>query len=275
VVGVCSVAGVIDVERNPSQTSGVSQMLKQCAFALTALMVCATARADNVTMTEPPLDPAVKAQLDELLAKQDWNGLGVAWMPQNNPDFFRKSMDWLKTQVDAGGPYFLALLFSRDLWMAGNSLADTNLHDTSAMMLLYTMALVRIDGLACADASAPSHRFEQSLQIRADTWRYLRSLSPNRRETLISIAVGLENHTATLREPHDELLCRGGLAEIQASQAAGLAKEVPSPPNVYGRTVNVTAPPGFKPSYLPDTDYKAKQDEARASLHEWLGKLAE
>lgn len=164
---------------------------------------------------EPSLDAATVAVLDPLLEKKDWLGLRKAVQKFGDKDAFSASMDWLKVHTDTGASFIVPLLYSENLWLVGNAAQVQGLKAQAAFMVWYVVALIRMDGLACGDATAPTKRLEQVIAGPAGAaLRYSASLEPGMRAKMIQLAVGLEAETATRRAPQDEALLSGRLRGI-------------------------------------------------------------
>jgi hypothetical protein len=224
---------------------------------------------------EPTLDSSTAALLDPLLEKRDWLGIRKAVQRVDDPTAFSHGLNWLKVHTDTGAPFVVPLLYSENLWIAGDTSKVDGLQAQAALMALYTVALIRMDGLACGDTTAPSRRFDQLLNGPAGlALRYAAKLEPEKQAQMIKLAVGLEAATASRRPAEDETLCRGGMEELKAGMDANnLGKPHPEPGHI-GNVVAVTPPPDFKPSYRPQGEYEKQRTALRgAELYDYLWKL--
>jgi hypothetical protein len=214
-------------------------------------------------------------QLNTLLAARNWNGLQLAFSRPRDAVTYVRGLDWLKAKIFAGdGGLLLALIYARDLWLLGESAKRDELRGTAALMALYASELIWIDGAKCEDRSAPGHRLDQLITGRADTLRFLKTEPAELKQKIVDAAIALERRTAPFRRD-DELICRGGLAEISAGLERGTRHELPPQPGYIGKTVGVEAPPGFVPKFLPAAVYKPAQDKARAEVRASLLRFIE
>ncbi|MBN9553259.1 MAG: hypothetical protein J0H61_01070 [Alphaproteobacteria bacterium] len=226
------------------------------------------AQAQPSPFREAEDNPVVDARLDPLLAAHDWRGLSLTL--GGTPTDLKTTageMDWLKRKVDTGGNFLLAYLYARDLWML--SLADPQflkLRKNAGFMALYAVDLIAVDGTACEDRTAPAHRLDQMREQLAPIFQDVQTLSKDEKVVLVMGVAAMEHLTAPRREPHDDAVCRGGMAEIQAGLAANNVSPPEQLPNRIGRTVTVTAPPEWKPSFRSDEDYKPEQKKTATAM---------
>ncbi len=215
-------------------------------------------------------------ELDALLAARDWNGLGAALSQPTGRDARARAMSWLRTRIDAGGGSFLSFLYARDLWLLGRALdvndPKTDLRVTAAMITLYAYEVLQIDGARCEDDTAPARRIEQLLAARRETLAYIATKPADLRARVVEVALALERRTAPLRR-EDDLICRGGLEEMQAGLKRGTQREVRTPPGGFGRTVEVQPPANWNPTFVSPEIYRPLQDRARAGMKAALLKL--
>jgi hypothetical protein len=250
-----------------------------CIFAGAALVGFALCPALARDQPQAPAStlPSDHA-LDAILATRDWDGLAAALSQPPDAASMPRALNWLQAKVNDGAGFMIALSYTRDLWMAGNAMKVTDplkdLRVTAGMMALYAYALLVVDGTKCEDSSAPGRRADQLFEYNPETFEFLRNQSAELKSKLVDIAIALEKKTAPLRKD-DEVICRGGLAEIQAGLEHGAQVEVPGTSGRHGKTIDVTAPPGWKPKLVPPSTYIPLQETARASLRENLLKLVE
>jgi hypothetical protein len=235
-----------------------------------------------------PVEPAVaqerqlpgalpsNEQLDALVDAKKWNELADALALAKGEDFARKA-DWLKAKVDAGGGLPLVLAYTQSLWDLGRSNPTTDpekdLRVTAAFMLLYSYALIAVDGVKCEDQSAPGHRLDQVLEMDSPILKFLKARPQKLKEKLIAGAINYEKFTAPLRKD-DDVLCGGGLHEIMAGLESGTTHEEPTTTGQGGQSYAVEAPPGYTPQFLAPKAYQPLQVKARAMLKSNMTVLA-
>jgi hypothetical protein len=214
-------------------------------------------------------------RLDAMVAAKRWNELADVLAPAEGEDFVRK-LDWLKTKVDAGGGLPLVLVYMQSLWDAGrsnpNADPDKDLRVTAALMLLYTYALIGVDGVKCEDVSAPAHRLDQVLEMDAPILKFLKARPQKLKDKLVAGVIGYEKFTAPLRKD-DDVLCRGGLHEMMAGFESGTTHQEPTTTGQAGQSYVVEAPPGYAPEFLAPKAYQPLQVKARAALKAKLTQL--
>jgi hypothetical protein len=141
------------------------------------------------------------------------------------------------------------------------------------LVTLYTFEVITIDGAECDDQTAPSHRIDQLFAARAQTLQFLKSEPEEFKTKVIDAAIALEQETASLRHD-DDLLCRAGMAEMQAAFASSTQTPItPAAPGYVGRQVAVTAPPGWTPKFVQPEIYFPKQAATRSRMRAILLKL--
>ncbi len=219
----------------------------------------------------------VAARLDALFAAKNWNALGYVLGHPGSQQNVGPTMEWLKARIDGGGPYFFAMAYARNLTMAADQAANTpagvRWREAAAFYTLYQYALIAVDGTRCHDPTAPSHRVEQLIQYGRSNLQFVATLPESARAALVDRAVALEQKTARLRGD-DEVLCSGGMEQMQAGLAGGTQHAMPAPPGGYGKTVGVEPPTGSKPAFLPPQAYAPAQAEMRAGLRARLLQFA-
>jgi len=221
--------------------------------------------------------PSDKA-LDSMMATRDWHGLGTALSQATDQASLTRALDWLQAKVTAGSGFMIAVMYARELWTAGEAMKlddpGKDLRVTAGMMMLYAVELIAIDGAKCEDESAPGHRLDQIFEMDAAIFKFLRTQSADMKSKVVDTALALEQRTAPLRRD-DDVICRGGLAEIQAGLEHDTQKEMPHASGHYGKDVEVAAPPGWAPKFVPASTYRPLQEAARASMRENLLSLVE
>jgi hypothetical protein len=254
--------------------------LRQRIFLLLALatfsafVLCSTATAQTQSAIAPSLPS--DAELDTLLSARNWEGLGAALSRSGPTSEFARKLNWLKTRMDNGGGFFLALHFARNFWVTGNTLKiDDPAKDprvTAGLYSLYAFELIVIDGARCEDRSAPDNRISQLLSGQAATLAFLKQQQPDLKVKTVDIAIALERKTAPLRK-EDDLVCRNGMEEMRASLEKGTEQEVPNRTGHFGKTIAVTPPPNWAPRFVSPEIYRPMQEKARASMRENLLRL--
>lgn len=218
------------------------------------------------------------AELDAMLAARNWNGLSAALQPLQ-ADSIVKVMKWLGAQIRTnGGTFLLDLVYTRDLWLAGNAQPiDDPMQDmrvTAATMALYSYAIVLIDGSKCDDDTALTERATLLLRTNAPIVAFLKAQPAQVQSSAIDMAIALEKKTAAQRK-EDDLICRAGMAQMRAGLERGTQREMPSQPGMVGKSIGVTPPPDWEPRFAPPEVYKPKQEKARAEMAVMLRKLIE
>jgi hypothetical protein len=184
----------------------------------------------------------------------------------------------VRQDIDAGGGYELVMIYAGKLWaFVPKNIPESDVDDidkdyriASGMFSLYAIELIRIGGEECDDRSAPSHRLDQLIWQQRPALLYLRSRSPELKAKVVDAVIALERKTALLRPHNNEMLCRGGMDEMGAAIEAGQQREVPTAPGYIGKTIELIAPPEWKPKFVPKEKYEPAQAEARTKMREYL-----
>jgi len=219
-------------------------------------------------------DYAMDDLLEPMLAGRDWKGLETELSGPATQPMLALRLDWLQRRVDRGGNFFLAQLQAHNLWLMGR-------RQDAIRALLYAAALVRVDGAACADASAPQRRLEQMLSWRAAILGAGRALPPARKDEAVAAALAQERKTAPRRNARDDILCLGGddalLAQMQRGRVTVEIIPLPGQPVVKGRplaeTRPVGVPPAAKAQFLPPEAARTAQAAARIALPRTLAAI--
>jgi hypothetical protein len=221
---------------------------------------------------EAVLDPAVSQKLDRLWAAKDWAALTQAAEPSSD---IGKVMDWLKVKTDTGGSFLAPLLYVKALLNVGKITGNDGFRNQAGLMSLYTIALIHMDGMACADSTAVEIRLNQTAQGPVgDAIRYLKQQRADLKAEALKTAVQLEAVTANKRASEDELLCGSGMEGIKAGLDANSKSAPQIVPGMVGSTVYVGTPHGWKPPFNQAGVYRAKQSEGRgARLYDYLWPL--
>jgi hypothetical protein len=230
-----------------------------------------------------PIPPVVSpdhqpSHLSELLDAKAYLPLARILASVSNGADLRADLDWSKDRMMSGGSSLVSFWYALDLWRAAGALPKEQgdqLRETAGMVTLYTYGAVTIDGVRCADVSAPRHRLDQLIAMNPQLWTFVKSLPADRRKLLADIAVKLEQRTAPKRaaDGDDEFVCRGGLEETTYNLKHGSQHEVPTPPGGIGRTILLEGDGKFKPAILPDSIARPKAAKARETLAQTLSAL--
>ena len=212
------------------------------------------------------------------MTARSWNRLGDALSQPGSIEDGWKRLNWLKTRVENGAGFFVAILYARDLWAIGNLQKVDNpaldLRESAAVISLYTYELIVIDGVKCQDRSAPRNHLTQLFKSRAAALTFLKQQPPELKSKMVDLAIGLEQKTAPLRTD-DDLICRGGMAQMKAGLDRHLQQQAPTPDGQIGNTVAVAPPPDWSPKFVSPEIYRPMQDKTRVGIRENLLKLVE
>ena len=227
--------------------------------------------------------PADHAALDEALAKQDWNSIAKAVLAANTQDQAEQMLNWERYQLYRGGGYGIGFMYVRDLWRMGQSYekaaakgpqyaVQARALKTSALTyLLYTYALIAVDGERCGDPTAPALHRDQIAQSSDETRRFANQLTADERATAVSRAITLEQKIAPVRDL-DTALCHGGVQELgQAMEKPGSMRTRPSEPGSPGVNVDVLIDPKSKPALTAPAQWPARRQKARDLLPQTIG----
>ena len=240
-------------------------------------LACLAIATAALSIAAAPELPSHHAAMNQLYDAKDWGGLVTELAQPKDPVQQRQNLSWLETKTETGASFLIALSYANYLWQYGEmeKVDDpkTDLRVEAAMISLYVYELILIDGAACQDYSAPQSRFDQYVSQRRDTLRFIKTLTPEWQEKIVDQAIALEKQTAPRREPLDEILCRGGMDEMMAGLEAGKTEELPPQPGYVGKQVGVSAPPGWKPKFLPAGTYLPVQAQKRAQMRDFLLKV--
>jgi hypothetical protein len=237
----------------------VSRQYVSCLFVVGLFSVIALLSPVAVAQRLPPetshaLPPY--ADLDALLAARSWNRLGEALSQPGTIEDAWKRLNWLKTRVENGAGFFVSILYARDLWAIGNLQKVDNpaldLRESAAVISLYTYELIVIDGSKCEDRSAPRNHLAQLFKSRAAALAFLKQQPRELKSKMVDLAIGLEQKTAPLRAD-DDLICRGGMAQMKAGLDRHLQEQVPIRAGQTSNPVAVAPPPDWSPKLVaPD-----------------------
>ena len=222
--------------------------------------------------------PSDVATLDKLWSRQDLARLTARLRDVSNIKDAWLDMNWEKARILDGDGLIIVYAYMTDLWRLGATTRASDgegLKQAAGMMLAYGIDLIILDGLRCADPSAPVHRRDQLMTQNPELIRFIANSPKSVRMSMGTISLAFEAATAPLRH-NDEVLCSGGLSQISAGLKAQGDKPLvqsPSAPGMIGKTYQVPAPPGYKPEFVGEQIWRPKQNQARATMAALLTKL--
>jgi hypothetical protein len=258
-------------------------------FAFAALALSAPPAtvppAPPMTATAPD-DPRVSdehqpAALDRLLAAHDYTGLVARVGGVRRQADAVADLNWLKARLVEGNSAFVAMLYSRLLWVASAEMPDqpkSELRQTALMAAAYALAAIRVDGTRCGDRTAPGRRIDQLMtEWNPEIWRYPATLTAEQRANVVKVALAIEARTASRRAAIGDVdfLCRAGMEETTYNLAHGTRKEVPTAPGRIGRTIELTGDGRYVPSQRPEAEWRKDSEAARDRLPTDLARLLE
>ncbi len=147
------------------------------AFLFLTVHLIGGAYAESSQPGRGPGEFPTNAELDQLVNDRDWRKLGAVL--SNIPDYptLIRTMEWERGHVLRGAGMMVGLIYARDLWFLGEkqNLEDPakDLRVSSAMMTIYLYAMIEIDGLKCADRTAPPNRISQLIGMRRNSLQHL------------------------------------------------------------------------------------------------------
>lgn len=222
--------------------------------------------------------PADQVELDAMVSQGRFVDMTRRLTSANNVNDVLLDMNWEQARIFNGGGFIIALSYMRDLWRTGSYLPPPNgdqLKRSAGAMLLYTFALIRIDGPQCGDPTAPGHRMDQLGQQGQSIFAFIKTLPRADRMRLGTAALKIEAATAPVRT-QDEVLCRDGLQQSLANTKAWgdkPAPETPCPPGMFGTCRSIPDDPKFKVQFLSPEQWKPKQAAARDQMPGQLTQL--
>ena len=222
--------------------------------------------------------PSVLAELDRLWARRDFVTLMSRLRGELRAEKVFLDLNWERARVLEGAGYPMVNSYMQDLFRLGSAVPakdGEDLKQAAGMMFAYGFNLITLDGLKCADRSAPSHWRDQLMLQNPDITSFIVSSSRAARMYMGTISLAFEAATSSLRT-NDEVLCGGGLAEISAALLANGDKPLqplPLPPGMSGKSYSVPSPPGCKAKFVGEQIWRPKQNEVRVNLAALLTKL--
>ena len=214
------------------------------------------------------------ADLDRLYAAGSYRDVARRMFEPTDNAEARAVLGWAQARVQAGAPHVLSVSYSDLLWRIGEGQANEALREESALVLLYAVLAVGVDGAKCADAGASDARVRQILSTRQDRIAFARARPADRRKYLRESAVALEQSTAS-RRPEDRDVCTSGSEEIarQLATPGTVTRELPLKPGEVKRTVDIEPGPGYRPRFLAPDRWHARQVQVRARFGQILDGL--
>jgi hypothetical protein len=247
-----------------------------------------SARADlRPLMQEHPGEPMPdnRAALDAALARNDGSILKLL-AAQSDPKQIYLELNWERARIYDGAGLAVSLAYMLDLWRMAPHLPEDGsgphgdkpdqMKQTAVAFALYNFALIRLDGVRCADDSAPSHGLSQLAQFAAPILAYARALPPDERDRAVMVAVNVERATLPARKD-DALLCSGGLKEIEAGLAANGDRPLPRSqmPGYVGSVTQVPDAPGYKTQFEEPATWRPRQQQIRLTIRDDLERIVE
>jgi hypothetical protein len=227
---------------------------------------------------EAAFDPAAA---DRLVAERHWSELFKLHAELRSAEDVRRSLDWSRDHLMGGGTVFIGLPYAVNLWrVASTAPPDSKLRelkDTGAVVGLYGLAVIHVDGHRCADRTSAQERATDWIQSFRDPFRYAAALPRETRDKLVETALRMERGTAARRQD-DPWLCGAGMqrmtAAIEAMKQTGAPPhEVPTPFGGVGRTFELHEAPGWTPSFVSREAAAPDEERARQSLPRLLDGL--
>ncbi|WP_165188136.1 hypothetical protein [Caulobacter soli] len=221
--------------------------------------------------------------LDAALARGDWGYLSQAVRNPGSAENMMRLANWERYQTYRGGGYNVAYMYVSTLTMAANSYDKAAARDPSfapmangmrrgaLAQLLYTYAVLSVDGVRCADPTAPQAHRDQISSFTQELNRSTDALSIPERLGAIEAAIRQERQLAPVRDL-DPALCRGGVAELTEALAAqpGRTTTTGPQPGYPGTNVMVPIDPNRPPAYSDSAQWPARQQAVRDGLLDQL-----
>jgi hypothetical protein len=230
--------------------------------------------------------PDNHTQLDKALAKRDWAYLAGVVRDPGSADNMMRLLNWERYQTYRGGGYGVTYMYVSTLAMAANSYDKAAAKDPSfaptahglrlgaLSQMLYTYAVLAIDGERCADPTAPQAHRDQIAQFTNELRVSVNQLSRQERLDVLMAAVRQEQELAPVRDLDPEL-CRGGLDDLGATLEAHPERATTTGPQPGYPGTNVLVPldPDRPPAYSDRAQWAARQKAVRDKLPDTLGAI--
>lgn len=273
-------------------------------IAVAASLACCAAHAAPSTKPDPQVEalrdklghtvldtpgvvmPDNRQALDAALVRRDWAYLGEATRNVGSLENALKLLNWERYQTYRGAGYNIAYMYSSTLTTAANSYDKAAAQDpkfgptargfrqAALAQLFYTYAVLSVDGVRCADPTAPQAHHDQISSFTEDLRRSADKLSVQERVGAIEAALRQERELAPVRDL-DPDLCRGGVAELNAALTAHPDRTTTTGPQPGYPGTNITIPvdPNQPPAYSDGAQWAARQQAARDDLIDPLAAL--
>jgi hypothetical protein len=148
----------------PSATSSTGSGIPLTSAANAPQVGVPAATSPIISQASDPRYPDNVAELNNYLKRKDYYKIGIAALSARDPRVLLHNMNWERDNVLAGAAIYLSILYASDLWRGSNSNLDGKAsHEwkkTALMVMFYAYDITYVDGVKCADKSAPAHRRE-------------------------------------------------------------------------------------------------------------------
>jgi hypothetical protein len=230
--------------------------------------------------------PDNRAQLDEALARGDWTYLSGVVRAPGSTDNMMRLLNWERYQTYRGGGYGVASLYVNTLAMAANSydksaakdpsLAPTarGLRAEALAQMLYTFAIVAVDGARCDNPTAPQSHRDQIAQFTNELRASANQLSSQERLGVLMTAVRQEKALAPVRDP-DRDLCLDSFDDLGQALKSHPEQATTAAPQPDYPDMNAMIPidPHRPPGYSDRAEWPAREQAARDKLPDTLGAI--
>lgn len=236
-----------------------------------ALLVCACGAP--ATGGEP-VGSSPEARFDAIVAAERWEELHSAFGAYLNgsgdpAQKLERIRRWLTANVDAGeGTAALSAALAKIHRDAGRPAQ-------AVFYLTYARALAAVDGLSCADRTAPSEKRRNLVTHYGDLDAAFHALPATDRSALVERALALEAATwpARRRSPNRRL-CSGGMDEMRRSIARGVTGRAAVVPGRLGTQSVIPRDPDYVPSFRNVEDWTRSRAEVVPRLGDLLFEMA-
>lgn len=214
------------------------------------------------------------AELDRLYAAGQYRDVTQRMFATRDNAEARAILGWAQARVQAAAPHVIAVAYSDLLWQIGEGQGSDDLRGESALVLVYSILAVGVDGAKCADTGAADARVRQILSTRQPRLEFARGRPVERRMQIRNSALALEQSTAA-RRPEDRDICSAGSEEIarQLETPGTVTREQPLRPGELRRTVDIEPGPTYRPRFLSPEQWHPRQSEVRARFARLLDQL--
>ncbi len=226
--------------------------------------------------------PAAVAYTNELDAALNDNDYAKVLDKTNRPgtiDNLNAASEWARKKMLAGGSIIYPLISATNMWKvgaavpAGNKLAANK--DTAVAIVMYALAIDYVDGVKCADLTAPKLGIDRIISQYTPALRYIATLQQDKQKEVVESGLYLEHMTASMRG-NDDYLCRFGVQnsvnyyrnhwqEILEATAAGSGR-IKTPQDIPDD-------PSYRPEYVPAETSAPIQAKMRQQLPAFLSRV--